>query len=107
MNTSRYAESYRIQTYAEYVEKKHEEKRQAKRKWGEDGWKEAEGKRLKTQAAPYALQSRYYSVSRCGERLFPRAAWAPLGPALKGSPRRTSASSPPLSSLLLLPDLQP
>ncbi|XP_062999269.1 poly(A)-specific ribonuclease PARN isoform X2 [Elgaria multicarinata webbii] len=63
VNTSRYAESYRIQTYAEYVEKKHEEKRQAKRKWTEDSWKEMEGKRLKTQAAPYMLQSRYYSVS--------------------------------------------
>ncbi|KAJ6655936.1 hypothetical protein lerEdw1_004521 [Lerista edwardsae] len=63
VNTSRYAESYRIQTYAEYVEKRHEEKRQAKRKWGEDGWREAEGKRLKTQAAPYALQGHYYGVS--------------------------------------------
>uniref|UniRef100_A0A8C0FKX7 Poly(A)-specific ribonuclease PARN n=1 Tax=Bubo bubo TaxID=30461 RepID=A0A8C0FKX7_BUBBB len=48
VNTSRYAESYRIQTYAEYVEKKHEEK-QAKRKCTEDSWKEMERKRLKTQ----------------------------------------------------------
>ncbi|XP_007435966.1 poly(A)-specific ribonuclease PARN isoform X3 [Python bivittatus] len=63
VNTSRYAESYRIQTYAEYIEKKHEEKRQAKRKWAEDSWKEVEVKRLKTQASPYALQSRYYSVN--------------------------------------------
>nr|XP_028561550.1 poly(A)-specific ribonuclease PARN [Podarcis muralis] len=61
VNTSKYAESYRIQTYAEYVEKKHEEKRQGKRKWTEDGWKEMEGKRLKTQAAPYVLQNRYYN----------------------------------------------
>uniref|UniRef100_A0A8B9I5Z4 Poly(A)-specific ribonuclease PARN n=1 Tax=Anser brachyrhynchus TaxID=132585 RepID=A0A8B9I5Z4_9AVES len=44
VNTSRYAESYRIQTYAEYVEKKHEEK-QAKRKCTEDSWKEMERKR--------------------------------------------------------------
>uniref|UniRef100_A0A8C5X4Z9 Poly(A)-specific ribonuclease PARN n=1 Tax=Malurus cyaneus samueli TaxID=2593467 RepID=A0A8C5X4Z9_9PASS len=45
VNTSRYAESYRIQTYAEYVEKKHEEK-QAKRKCTEDSWKEMERKSL-------------------------------------------------------------
>lgn len=63
MNTSRYAESYRIQTYAEYVEKKHEEKREAKRKWTEDSWKDTEGKRLKTQVAPYMLQNRYYNIS--------------------------------------------
>uniref|UniRef100_A0A669R2Z5 Poly(A)-specific ribonuclease PARN n=1 Tax=Phasianus colchicus TaxID=9054 RepID=A0A669R2Z5_PHACC len=61
VNTSRYAESYRIQTYAEYVEKKHEEKR-AKRKCTEDSWKEMERKRLKTQGAPYISQSRYYCV---------------------------------------------
>uniref|UniRef100_A0A8D0B8G8 Poly(A)-specific ribonuclease PARN n=1 Tax=Salvator merianae TaxID=96440 RepID=A0A8D0B8G8_SALMN len=58
VNTSKYAESYRIQTYAEYVEKKREEKRQAKRKWMEDGWKEADEKRLKTQATPYVLQKK-------------------------------------------------
>nr|XP_020667614.1 poly(A)-specific ribonuclease PARN isoform X2 [Pogona vitticeps] len=63
VNTSKYAESYRIQTYAEYVEKKHEERQQGKRKWAEDSWKETEGKRLKTQAAPYVLQSRYYNVN--------------------------------------------
>ncbi|XP_070811474.1 poly(A)-specific ribonuclease PARN isoform X3 [Pituophis catenifer annectens] len=64
VNTSKYAESYRIQTYAEYIEKKQEERRQAKRKWAEDSWKEMEVKRLKTQASPFALQSRYYSVCR-------------------------------------------
>ncbi|XP_065589031.1 poly(A)-specific ribonuclease PARN isoform X2 [Cyrtonyx montezumae] len=62
VNTSRYAESYRIQTYAEYVEKKHEEK-QAKRKCTEDSWKEMERKRLKTQGSPYLSQSRYYCVN--------------------------------------------
>ncbi|XP_030338211.1 poly(A)-specific ribonuclease PARN isoform X1 [Strigops habroptila] len=62
VNTSRYAESYRIQTYAEYVEKKHEEKR-AKRKCTEDSWKEMERKRLKTQCTPYVSQSRYYCVN--------------------------------------------
>ncbi|XP_032086668.1 poly(A)-specific ribonuclease PARN isoform X3 [Thamnophis elegans] len=69
VNTSKYAESYRIQTYAEYIEKKQEERRQAKRKWAEDSWKEMEVKRLKTQASPFALQSRYYSVcSSVGKR---------------------------------------
>ncbi|KAF4791982.1 Poly(A)-specific ribonuclease PARN [Turdus rufiventris] len=62
VNTSRYAESYRIQTYAEYVEKKHEEK-QAKRKCTEDSWKEMERKRLKTQCTPYVSQNRYYCVN--------------------------------------------
>ncbi|XP_063201090.1 poly(A)-specific ribonuclease PARN isoform X2 [Chroicocephalus ridibundus] len=62
VNTSRYAESYRIQTYAEYVEKKHEEK-QAKRKCTEDSWKEMERKRLKTQCTPYVSPSRYYCVN--------------------------------------------
>ncbi|XP_065539870.1 poly(A)-specific ribonuclease PARN isoform X1 [Lathamus discolor] len=62
VNTSRYAESYRIQTYAEYVEKKHEDKR-AKRKCTEDSWKEMERKRLKTQCASYVSQSRYYCVN--------------------------------------------
>lgn len=40
MNTSRYAESYRIQTYAEYVQSKQgkEKGAQATRAWGEDGW---------------------------------------------------------------------
>ncbi|PKU37538.1 poly -specific ribonuclease parn isoform x1 [Limosa lapponica baueri] len=62
VNTSRYAESYRIQTYAEYVEKKHEEK-QAKRKCTEDSWKEMERKRLKTQGTPYVSPTRYYCVN--------------------------------------------
>ncbi|KAJ7408391.1 Poly(A)-specific ribonuclease PARN [Pitangus sulphuratus] len=62
VNTSRYAESYRIQTYAEYVENKHEDK-QMKRKCTEDSWKEMERKRLKTQCTPYISQSRYYCVN--------------------------------------------
>uniref|UniRef100_K7E7Q9 Poly(A)-specific ribonuclease PARN n=2 Tax=Ornithorhynchus anatinus TaxID=9258 RepID=K7E7Q9_ORNAN len=62
VNTSKYAESYRIQTYAEYVEKKHEEK-QTKRKWAEDSWKEVERKRLKTQCTSYVPQSRYYCAN--------------------------------------------
>ncbi|XP_048350250.1 poly(A)-specific ribonuclease PARN isoform X2 [Sphaerodactylus townsendi] len=59
VNTSKYAESYRIQTYAEYSENKHGEKRQGKRKWTEDGWKEVEAKRLKPQTLPPLLQSRF------------------------------------------------
>ncbi|KAG8432935.1 hypothetical protein GDO86_017266 [Hymenochirus boettgeri] len=56
VNTSKYAESYRIQTYAEYIEKKKEEN-QAKRKWAEDGWKDLERKRLKTQYNSYIPQN--------------------------------------------------
>ncbi|XP_075035890.1 poly(A)-specific ribonuclease PARN isoform X2 [Mixophyes fleayi] len=56
VNTSRYAESYRIQTYAEYVKRRNEEC-QAKRKWPEDGWKDMERKRLKTQYTSYIPQS--------------------------------------------------
>uniref|UniRef100_A0A3B1JR32 Poly(A)-specific ribonuclease PARN n=1 Tax=Astyanax mexicanus TaxID=7994 RepID=A0A3B1JR32_ASTMX len=37
MNTSQYAESYRIQTYAEYMQSKHKHTH-TNRKWGEDGW---------------------------------------------------------------------
>ncbi|XP_013373291.1 PREDICTED: poly(A)-specific ribonuclease PARN isoform X4 [Chinchilla lanigera] len=59
VNTSRYAESYRIQTYADYVEKKQEEK-QIKRKWTDDNWKEVEKKRLSTQSLSHTLQSHYY-----------------------------------------------
>uniref|UniRef100_A0A8D0VMN2 Poly(A)-specific ribonuclease PARN n=1 Tax=Sus scrofa TaxID=9823 RepID=A0A8D0VMN2_PIG len=59
VNTSKYAESYRIQTYAEYVGRKHEEK-QMKRKWAEDGWKEVERKRSNSQCLPYAPQNHYY-----------------------------------------------
>uniref|UniRef100_A0A2K6FMD8 Poly(A)-specific ribonuclease PARN n=1 Tax=Propithecus coquereli TaxID=379532 RepID=A0A2K6FMD8_PROCO len=62
VNTSKYAESYRIQTYAEYVGKKQEEK-QIKRKWTEDGWKEADRKRSNTQCIPYALQNHYYRTN--------------------------------------------
>lgn len=42
MNTSRYAESYRIQTYAEYIQGKQQEKEklgQTPKTWGDDGWK--------------------------------------------------------------------
>ncbi|XP_028355584.1 poly(A)-specific ribonuclease PARN isoform X1 [Physeter macrocephalus] len=62
VNTSKYAESYRIQTYAEYVGTKHEEK-QIKRKWTEDSWKEVERKRLKTQCISYALQNHCYHAN--------------------------------------------
>lgn len=41
MNTSRYAESYRIQTYADYIKGKQQEKEklgQTAKTWGEDSW---------------------------------------------------------------------
>ncbi|KAF3852591.1 hypothetical protein F7725_005946 [Dissostichus mawsoni] len=40
MNTSRYAESYRIQTYAEYIKGRQikEKVDQTPKSWGEDGW---------------------------------------------------------------------
>ena len=41
MNTSRYAESYRIQTYAEYMKGRRQEKdvnSQPDQSWGEEGW---------------------------------------------------------------------
>ncbi|XP_032767696.1 poly(A)-specific ribonuclease PARN isoform X2 [Rattus rattus] len=44
VNTSKYAESYRIQTYAEYVGRKQQGK-QVKRKWAEDSWKEVDRER--------------------------------------------------------------
>nr|XP_004652333.2 poly(A)-specific ribonuclease PARN [Jaculus jaculus] len=59
VNTSKYAESYRIQTYAEYVGKKQEE-RQIKRKWTEDSWKEVERKRPNMQVLSQALRNHYY-----------------------------------------------
>ncbi|XP_078519219.1 poly(A)-specific ribonuclease PARN isoform X2 [Lissotriton helveticus] len=59
VNTSQYAESYRIQTYADYVVKKQEEAK-AKRKWSEDSWKEMERKRLKSQHATYVPQSQNF-----------------------------------------------
>uniref|UniRef100_A0AC11C735 Poly(A)-specific ribonuclease n=1 Tax=Ovis aries TaxID=9940 RepID=A0AC11C735_SHEEP len=62
VNTSKYAESYRIQTYADYVGKKREEK-QMKRKWTEDSWKEVEPKRLNTQCVSYGLQNHHYHAN--------------------------------------------
>lgn len=62
VNTSRYAESYRIQTYAEYVEKKQEDKH-TKRKWTEESWREVERKRLKTQYAPQPYLSQMFDFN--------------------------------------------
>ncbi|KAM9304729.1 poly(A)-specific ribonuclease PARN [Gastrophryne carolinensis] len=56
VNTSKYAESYRIQKYTEYVEKKNQET-QAKRKWTEDGWKDLERKKLKPLYTSYIPQN--------------------------------------------------
>ncbi|XP_068177275.1 poly(A)-specific ribonuclease PARN [Antennarius striatus] len=40
MNTSRYAESYKIQTYADYIQSKQEKEKpsQTAKAWGEDSW---------------------------------------------------------------------
>ncbi|XP_042554340.1 poly(A)-specific ribonuclease PARN [Dipodomys spectabilis] len=73
VNTSKYAESYRIQTYAEYVGKKREEK-QTKRKWTEDSWQEVERKRLDTKTLSHELQNHdfctnsFSATSTVGER---------------------------------------
>nr|XP_020032426.1 poly(A)-specific ribonuclease PARN-like [Castor canadensis] len=62
VNTSKYAESYRIQTYAEYVGKKQEEK-QIKRKWTEDSWQGMEGKQPSTQSLSHGLQNHNYHTN--------------------------------------------
>uniref|UniRef100_A0A8C6E1T0 Poly(A)-specific ribonuclease PARN n=1 Tax=Moschus moschiferus TaxID=68415 RepID=A0A8C6E1T0_MOSMO len=61
VNTSKYAESYRIQTYADYIGKRRE--KQVKRKWMEDSWKEVEPKRLNTQCASYGSQNHHYHAN--------------------------------------------
>ncbi|XP_040112557.1 poly(A)-specific ribonuclease PARN isoform X1 [Oryx dammah] len=90
VNTSKYAESYRIQTYADYVGKKREEK-QMKRKWTEDSWKEVEPKRLNTQCVSYGLQNHHYhansltATSTVGKRnLSPSGAEAGLEAQVSG-----------------------
>nr|XP_021506495.1 poly(A)-specific ribonuclease PARN isoform X2 [Meriones unguiculatus] len=66
VNTSKYAESYRIQTYAEYVEKKHEDK-QVKRKWTEDSWKEVDRKRPRVPGPCYHSNS-FTATGMVGKR---------------------------------------
>uniref|UniRef100_A0A8I3NE20 Poly(A)-specific ribonuclease PARN n=1 Tax=Canis lupus familiaris TaxID=9615 RepID=A0A8I3NE20_CANLF len=89
VNTSKYAESYRIQTYAQYVGKKREEK-QIKRKWTEDTWQEVERKRLNTQCISYALNHYYHTnsltaTSTVGKRnLSPSPAEADLEARISG-----------------------
>ncbi|KAF6272445.1 poly(A)-specific ribonuclease [Rhinolophus ferrumequinum] len=90
VNTSKYAESYRIQTYAEYVGKKHKEK-QIKRKWPEESWKEVERKRLNTPCISYALQNHCYrtnspaATSTAGKRsLSPSLAEAGMEASVSG-----------------------
>lgn len=38
MNTSRYAESYRIQTYAEYLQSRQQSTHTTSKRWTNDGW---------------------------------------------------------------------
>ncbi|XP_041532498.1 poly(A)-specific ribonuclease PARN isoform X2 [Microtus oregoni] len=63
VNTSKYAESYRIQTYAEYVGKKREDK-QVKRKWTEDSWKEVDRK----QPGPCSHTNSFTATGVIGKR---------------------------------------
>lgn len=64
MNTSRYAESYRIQTYAEYFQSKQDKEKgaQTAKPWGEDGWVKS----------PYTTSSSfgYLRYARVSVRLF-------------------------------------
>ncbi|NP_083037.1 poly(A)-specific ribonuclease PARN isoform 1 [Mus musculus] len=66
VNTSKYAESYRIQTYAEYVGKKQKGK-QVKRKWTEDSWKEVDRKRPHMQGPCYHSNS-FTAAGMLGKR---------------------------------------
>ncbi|XP_040295573.1 poly(A)-specific ribonuclease PARN isoform X1 [Bufo bufo] len=62
VNISRFAESYCVQTYAEYIAKK-ERPDLVKRKRTDDGWMDFERKRPKTQYTYVAQNSRYHYSS--------------------------------------------
>ncbi|XP_052615523.1 poly(A)-specific ribonuclease PARN isoform X2 [Peromyscus californicus insignis] len=66
VNTSKYAESYRIQTYAEYVGRKREDK-QVKRKWTEDSWKEVDRKQPNVPG-PCSHTNSFAATSMIGKR---------------------------------------
>ncbi|GAA6067516.1 poly(A)-specific ribonuclease PARN, partial [Tachysurus ichikawai] len=57
VNTSQYAESYRIQTYAEYMQAK-QKNTPPHRKWGDDGWAEPPPYRGVAMTAVSAAQDR-------------------------------------------------
>ncbi|KAK2818347.1 hypothetical protein Q7C36_022280 [Tachysurus vachellii] len=57
VNTSQYAESYRIQTYAEYMQAK-QKNTHTHRKWGDDGWAEPPPYRGVAMTAVSAVQDR-------------------------------------------------
>lgn len=62
MNTSRYAESYKIQTYAEYIQGKQQEKeKQTTKTWGEDSWVKPHYTCSTTSAFGYSR----YSCNEC------------------------------------------
>ncbi|MBN3318078.1 PARN ribonuclease, partial [Atractosteus spatula] len=63
VNTSRYAESYRIQTYAEYVENKQEEKPD-KKKWPDDGWLRSQYNAVSAAAPPYGYTNTVFMGKR-------------------------------------------
>lgn len=55
MNTSRYAESYKIQTYADYIQSKQDKDKsgQTAKSWGEDGWMKSRYSSSTTSAFGY------------------------------------------------------
>uniref|UniRef100_A0A4W4H2I2 Poly(A)-specific ribonuclease PARN n=1 Tax=Electrophorus electricus TaxID=8005 RepID=A0A4W4H2I2_ELEEL len=64
VNTSQYAESYRIQTYAEYLQAK-QKNTNINRKWAEDGWADASYKSAgmtSTCSHPQATQTGLFDV---------------------------------------------
>ncbi|XP_026887709.2 poly(A)-specific ribonuclease PARN [Electrophorus electricus] len=63
VNTSQYAESYRIQTYAEYLQAK-QKNTNINRKWAEDGWADASYK----SAGMTSTCSRAHNRSLTGKR---------------------------------------
>uniref|UniRef100_A0A3B4ZKH7 Poly(A)-specific ribonuclease PARN n=1 Tax=Stegastes partitus TaxID=144197 RepID=A0A3B4ZKH7_9TELE len=68
MNTSRYAESYKIQTYAEYIQAKDKDKPgQTAKTWGEDGWVKSHYTSSTTSGfgyPRYACAAAYYIFQR-------------------------------------------
>lgn len=56
MNTSRYAESYKIQTYAEYIQSRQDKDKsgQTAKSWGEDSWNKSRYTSSSTSAFGYS-----------------------------------------------------
>uniref|UniRef100_A0A3Q0QTX2 Poly(A)-specific ribonuclease PARN n=1 Tax=Amphilophus citrinellus TaxID=61819 RepID=A0A3Q0QTX2_AMPCI len=83
MNTSRYAESYRIQTYAEYIQGKQQEKEklgQTAKAWGEDGWVKPHYTSSSTSAG--FGYSRYSCVASHYTFFFIKSVYFPFSPVV-------------------------